>query len=129
MPAPCTTDDLLSLARKSGVVDCAALDEFAQRLAVDPHPPQGAQQLAHRLVRDGLLTGLQAKLLLRGKWRNFLICGKYKLLEHLGSGGMGQVFLCEHARMRRRVAIKILPPDRAEDEVSLRRFYREAEAI
>jgi serine/threonine protein kinase len=42
---------------------------------------------------------------------------------------MGQVLLCEHSRMRRRVAIKVLPPDRAEDEICLRRFYREAQAV
>src|SRR5947209_13182461 len=80
------------------------------------------------MVRAGLLTALQAGLLLKGKWRNFQICGKYKLLEHLGQGSMGQVFLCEHSRMRRRVAIKVLPPEKAADPVSLRRFEREARA-
>jgi serine/threonine protein kinase len=129
MPAPCTTDDFLTLVRKSGVVESEALEEFAMRLAAEPGQPREAPKLAKRMVREGLLTVLQASLLLRGKWRNFLICGKYKLLEHLGTGGMGQVFLCEHARMRRRVAIKFLPPDRAEDEVCVTRFYREAEAV
>src|SRR4029450_5696071 len=55
--------------------------------------------------------------------------GKYKVLEKLGAGGMGQVFLCEHKLMRRRVAVKVLPTAKAEDPSSLARFYREAKAI
>ena len=80
------------------------------------------------MVRDGLLTILQAKQILRGKWRNFILAGKYKLLEYLGSGGMGQVYLCEHMRMGRRVAVKILPPEKAAEQVCLERFFREARA-
>src|SRR6185437_6196426 len=55
--------------------------------------------------------------------------GKYKVLEKLGSGGMGTVFLCEHKLMRRRVAVKVLPTAKAADEASLKRFYREAQAV
>src|SRR4029450_13349026 len=55
--------------------------------------------------------------------------GKYKVLEKLGAGGMGQVFLCEHELMRRRVAVKVLPTAKAEDQASLERFYREARAV
>src|SRR5207248_7956489 len=55
--------------------------------------------------------------------------GKYKVLERLGSGGMGSVYLCEHKLMRRRVAVKVLPTAKAEDKASLDRFYREARAV
>ena len=51
------------------------------------------------------------------------------MLERLGSGGMGQVFLCEHKLMRRRVAVKVLPTAKAADPSSLERFYREARAV
>src|SRR5437588_10968339 len=63
-----------------------------------------------------------------GKWRGFTI-GKYKVLEQLGSGGMGSVYLCEHMLMRRRVAVKVLPTQKAEDPAALERFYREARAV
>ena len=79
------------------------------------------------LVRDGMLTHFQAEQLLQGKCKRFTI-GKYKVLEKLGAGGMGQVFLCEHKLMRRRVAVKVLPTAKAEDPSSLERFYREARA-
>src|SRR5205814_9357087 len=54
--------------------------------------------------------------------------GRYKLLERIGVGGMGQVFLCEHMFMKKRVALKVLPPAKAEQPAALRRFYREARA-
>ena len=79
-------------------------------------------------MRDGVLTRFQADQLLAGKWRNFLIAGKYKLLERLGAGGMGTVFLCEHIQLRRRVAVKVLPPHQAKNPAALERFYREARA-
>jgi len=41
---------------------------------------------------------------------------------------MGQVYLCEHARMGRRVAIKVLPREKAEDPICHKRFEREARA-
>jgi serine/threonine protein kinase len=126
MPAPCTGNDFLALVHKSGVVDVAAVAAIEERLASGPS--QTPKQTANLMVREGVLTKFQAYQLLRGKWKNFVLCGKYKLLEHIGSGGMGQVFLCEHTRMGRRVAIKILPREKAEDEVCLARFEREAKA-
>ncbi len=77
------------------------------------------------MVRDGMLTFFHKEQFLLGKWRGFTL-GKYKLLERIGIGGVGQVFLCEHRFMRKRVALKVMPPTRAEDPVSLGRFYREA---
>ena len=87
-----------------------------------------ASRMAGYLVRDGLLTQFQAEQILQGKWRRFTI-GKYKVLEKLGSGGMGAVYLCEHKLMRRRVAVKVLPTAKANDDSSLQRFYREARAV
>lgn len=54
--------------------------------------------------------------------------GNYRLLELLGAGGMGQVFLAEHITMQRQVAIKILPRGRNADPSALERFQREARA-
>src|SRR5581483_6680907 len=87
------------------------------------------KQMADALVEAGLLTGFQAEKLLAGRWRGFIISGKYRLLERLGAGGMGAVYLCEHIHMTRRVALKVLPIALAEDPGSLARFYREARAI
>lgn len=54
--------------------------------------------------------------------------GDYKILELIGSGGMGQVYLAEHTRMQRVVAIKMLPVERMEDPEAIERFYDEVRA-
>src|SRR5512143_1640586 len=55
--------------------------------------------------------------------------GPYRVLESLGSGGMGHVYVAEDTRLERRVALKVLPPDMAEHPDKLARFQREAKAV
>src|SRR3954454_18652665 len=104
MPAPATTDDFVQLVRRSGLIPDDRLDDFLARLRASNAFPPTPQILGDRCVAEGLLTFFQAEQLLQGKHRGFSI-GKYKVLERIGLGGMGQVYLCEHERMRRRVAL------------------------
>ncbi len=52
----------------------------------------------------------------------------YKILEKLGEGGMGEVFLAEDQKLERKVAIKFLPQHLTADKENIERFEREAKA-
>jgi len=129
MPAPTTIDGFIELGFKSGLLERDSVDscwDTWNRQRVKPNSPK---EFADALIKEGLLTHFQAEKLIAGRWRGFLICQKYRLLDRLGAGGMGQVYLCEHITMGRKVALKILPIQQAEDPASLERFYREARAV
>ena len=51
--------------------------------------------------------------------------GQYQLRDKLGEGGMGAVYLAEHAMLKRPCAVKVIRPDRDTDPQALARFERE----
>ena len=57
-----------------------------------------------------------------------LVLGEYQLLRRLGQGGMSFVYLAMQKSLQRKVALKILKSELAEDESYVRRFEREAQA-
>jgi serine/threonine protein kinase len=127
MSVPTSVEELFQLIRKSGMIEDQKLTAYVQRRTSGRGLADNPRDMAEAMIADGLITNFQAEQFLLGKWRGFTI-GKYKLLERIGVGGMGQVFLCEHLFMKRRVAIKVLPPAKAEQPAALGRFYREARA-
>jgi serine/threonine-protein kinase len=55
--------------------------------------------------------------------------GDYHIIRRIGSGAMAEVYLAEQRSLCRRVALKILKPELAGDDIYLQRFVREAQAI
>ncbi len=53
----------------------------------------------------------------------------YEILDLLGTGGMGQVYLARDTRLKRRVALKVLPKDLTDNPTLLQRWRREAETV
>jgi len=56
-----------------------------------------------------------------------LVDGRYRILSHLASGGMGEVYTAEHVYMRRTLALKVLHPQFGNDPEMAVRFQREAQ--
>lgn len=98
--------------------------EAVERLC-EARPPESLEDFVRQLEQLGQLTHWQAEELLAGRER-FLI-GKYRLLQALGRGGMGEVFLAEHVTMERRVAIKLIDPRLPPP--ALERFFNEVRII
>lgn len=73
--------------------------------------------------KDGTPLIAQSEGNLIGK----LVGGRYRVMQQLGEGGMGQVYLAEHVRMKRKSAIKIMRPALMHEPEALQRFTREAE--
>ena len=84
-------------------------------------------QLLRDLVSREKLTDYQASEIRRGK-EDSLIIGNYVVLDKLGQGGMGLVLKAQHKRMKRLVALKILPHRLTDSPDAMRRFQREVEA-
>lgn len=82
------------------------------------------RRLARQAVNGGLITTWQAQQILAGR-QNGLRIGRYVLLEQIGHGGMGRVYLARDTRLGRQVAIKVLSKERMHNARALARFRRE----
>ena len=116
----------LKLLERSGII---AEDRLKSSLAKLSTKADGKtiklNDLAGHLLKSGLITQWHIDKLLAGKYKGFFL-GKYKLLGHLGSGGMSSVYLAQHKISEQFRAIKVLPRKKVADRSYLDRFYLEA---
>ena len=116
----------LKLLERSGII---AEDRLKSSLAKLSTKANGKaiklNDLAGHLLKSGLITQWHIDKLLAGKYKGFFL-GKYKLLGHLGSGGMSSVYLAQHKISEQFRAIKVLPRKKVADRSYLDRFYLEA---
>ncbi|HEX3151734.1 MAG TPA: tetratricopeptide repeat protein [Gemmataceae bacterium] len=84
-----------------------------------PHPAVNAPVVASELTtaHDGVGPGT-------------IVANKYKLLQHIGEGGMGSVWMADQfGEVKRRVALKLIHSDRGSSKTILARFEAERQAI
>src|SRR5271168_372961 len=55
--------------------------------------------------------------------------GPYEILAPIGAGGMGEVYRAKDTKLKREVALKVLPDSFASDPERMARFQREAEVL
>lgn len=123
------TEQFLTIVEKSRLANAAALEKSLDALRAENEGSlPSAAKVAEHLKADGLLTEWQLEKLLGGKYKGFFL-GRYKLMGHIGTGGMSSVYLAEHTRMHDLRAIKVLPKRRVSDATYLARFKLEAKAI
>ncbi len=125
-----TSERFLQMVAKSGLVEPKANERLLEQIREKSGGglPENPRKLASYFKKEGLLTDWHIEKLLAGKYKGFFL-GKYKLLGHIGTGGMSSVYLAEHLRMGDKRAIKVLPKSRVRDATYLARFQLEAKAI
>ena len=118
----------LSLVERSGIVVKSRLKAALAKLGEKQSGQKvSATKLAEHLVDSGLITDWHVEKLRNGKYKGFFL-GKFKLLGHLGTGGMSSVYLAQHNISEKTRAIKVLPRKRVSDKSYLDRFYLEGRA-
>ena len=116
-------EHIVKQLEESGILAGETLADFIPPKAT----PQDAQELLRALIRKKKLTKFQAEQILQGKGKGLLL-GNYLLIDKIGQGGMGAVYKAEHRRMKRIVAVKMLPPAMLNNPDAAARFQREVEA-
>jgi len=122
-----TIQGLSELLIRSGLMTDDELKSFIS----DSLPPQAnpgdGEQVVSALLDSHKLTPFQLERIREGK-ADGLVLGNYVLLSKLGAGGMGVVFKARHRRMKRDVALKVLPETLTKSPDAVARFHREVEA-
>lgn len=120
-----------SFLRQACGPDAKLYEEVAALLNSSEKPldfvPAAVYKLAHQITsQDGNAGAAAAPQ--RGPIAAGVQVAHYKIVSMLGSGGMGEVYLAEDLKLRRKVALKMLAPELTGDERGLQRFEQEAYA-
>lgn len=118
-----TSDSFVELLEKSQLLSSERIEEIRSSQNGSSNP----KAIAQRLVKEKQLTRWQAAMLLRG--RHSLRLGKYRLLEPVSSGELGDVFLAEHEQMGRRVAIHVLSRDITDNSEQVEHFLADSQKV
>ena len=125
-PGQITVHEFLHYLSASKLLNPAELETF---LADHPGLDNGdLQPLIDTFLKEGLLNPYQVERLLAGQTFG-LVLGNYRIVDRIGSGGMGVVYKAEHVHMKRVVALKVLVAEDDRESVFLQRFYGEMQAM
>ena len=120
-------DQFIHTLIESGLMTKEDINIFLEGLPVDERPSDG-EHLAKLLFQRKKLTKFQTQAIYQGKTKG-LVIGNYVVLDKIGEGGMGHVYKARHRRMKRVVALKVLPSAMTKTREAVERFEREVEVI
>jgi HD-GYP domain-containing protein (c-di-GMP phosphodiesterase class II)/tRNA A-37 threonylcarbamoyl transferase component Bud32 len=121
---PAAARDLLQDLIDLRLTDPPAVEAFLGHAADKVPGLTSRDRTGRALARAGLLTAYQRDRVIAGSTFG-LVLGPYRVLDRLGGGSVGVVFLGEHVLLRRRVALKVLPVDDAVRPELRDRFHAE----
>ncbi len=115
------------LARALDAIELGGQAAVEALLATSPQQATRLRQHLQRLDHLGLMATPPATEAAAGMMPERL--GDFRLLQRLGQGGMGVVYLAEQESLSRRVALKLIRPEHNLFDGSRQRFRREVEAV
>ncbi|QDV48953.1 FHA domain-containing serine/threonine-protein kinase [Gimesia fumaroli] len=125
MPKPRDAESFLGLLQESKLLSPEKVRTVVDNFQLEE--AESAKQAAQKLVTEKVLTRYQGERLLAGRTRGFFI-DRYKVLEVLGFGGMGSLYLAEDVETTVPVALKVLNDKCRNDAGMLTRLKLEATA-
>jgi response regulator RpfG family c-di-GMP phosphodiesterase len=125
---PAIAAHLLDNLVRQGVLEQADREAFLVERIDRLREYTSQERLTQALLQADLLTSYQVQRVLAGLWHGVVV-GNYRVLEELGKGGMGVVYLAEHRLMKRRVAIKVLSVDEECPFAIRQRFFAEMSVL
>lgn len=120
-----TAEDFLALLDRSKLIRPQKAKELAGQLELSKNST--AVEVAQALVSHRTLTRYQANRLLSGRYRGYFY-NQYMVLDIIGAGGMGWVYLARDQESRELVALKVLSSYLSDDPGMLARLRLEAQA-
>ncbi|MBN67877.1 MAG: hypothetical protein CME32_01175 [Gimesia sp.] len=123
---PMILQEFISQINESGILAKEDLDAILKSQPVVGI--ESVEDLSSLLVEHNKLTAYQVQMICEGQGKRLLL-GNYLIRDQIGAGGMGDVYLAEHRRMERLVALKMLPSAMKWNDQSIRRFHQEVKAV
>ena len=120
-------DQFIHTLVESGLMTAEEVSSVHRRPAARGAARADGEDLAKLLFQRKKLTKFQTQAIYQGKTKG-LVLGNYVVLDKIGQGGMGQVYKAQHKRMKRVVALKVLPSAMTKTPEAVQRFQREVEA-
>jgi HD-GYP domain-containing protein (c-di-GMP phosphodiesterase class II) len=121
---PYPAKEMLAELVERGLLAAGSIPDFLHKVGTGVPKLATRDRTAETLAGLGYLTRYQVSRVISGQARG-LVLGGYRVLDRIGSGSVGAVFLGEHPLLGRRVAVKVVAADETAKPEAAARFAAE----